>query len=85
MRGETLIASIFLALSGITFASSRQQVTIENRTLDQIYQAALKESRPLTVVRATATVSTGRAGPGPAHFCWPLTLALPGRANLSWP
>jgi len=31
------------------------------------------------------TVSTGRAGPGPAHFCWPLTLALPGRANLSWP
>ena len=49
MRGETLIAYTFLALSGIAFASSRQQVTIENRTLDQIYQAALKESRPLTV------------------------------------
>jgi len=49
MRGETLIAYTFLALSGIAFASSRQQATIENRTLDQIYQAALKESRPLTV------------------------------------
>jgi len=49
MRGETLIAYTFLTLGGIAFASSRQQVTIENRTLDQIYQAALKESQPLTV------------------------------------
>jgi len=31
------------------------------------------------------TLSKGWAGPGPTHFCWPLTLALLGRAKPSWP
>ena len=31
------------------------------------------------------TLSKGRAGPGPTHFSWPLTLALEGRVTLSWP
>ena len=30
-----------------------------------------------------STLSNGRAGPGPAHFCWPLTRPLQGWASLN--
>jgi len=48
---NTLITFILLALSRIIFAKPSQDwdVGIENRTIDQIYQAALNESGLLTV------------------------------------
>ena len=32
-----------------------------------------------------STLSTGRAGPGPAYFYWPSALALEGRAKAAGP
>ena len=49
MRVDALLPFVLLALCQVAFPSPTPQVDIEHRTLDEIYAAALKESRNLTV------------------------------------
>jgi len=60
----------------------KQTGNLQDRTTVLI---GMKAMVVIDVATEADTLSTGQAGPGPALFCWPSTLAPQGWANLSWP
>ena len=62
-----------LLLLSLLFSGSKPSISKQKAEDEEIH---FKERRKKRRTNEAPTLSKGRAGPGPTHFSWPLTLAL---------